>query len=237
MSVVVISGTAQGLGRVCAESFIAAGHTVAGLDLVEQDRLAGLRPWQVDITDAGAVHDVFDQILEELGPPTACVTAAGVYPRSTLADATPDVFRLVFDVNVLGTVLVAQGFARTAVKDGSASLVTIASADGFNPVGMSILYSASKAAVINLTRGIAAELAADGIRVTGIAPGYIATDKIKALVGDKGLPADASDPEEIAAACLRLTERGGIPLATGQTLELRRSAIEIHDFPGDRRSR
>jgi NAD(P)-dependent dehydrogenase (short-subunit alcohol dehydrogenase family) len=231
MPLTVITGTAGGLGRACAEAFVAEGHTVAGLDLGPQEPLAGLHPWTVDITDADSVTSAFDQITHRFGPPAYCLTVAGVYPRSTLDTITPELYRTVFDVNVLGTALVAQAFARTAAGTPGAVLLTVSSVDGITPTPKSVLYSASKAAVVNLTASIAESLAAAGIRVVGVAPGYIATDRVKDLVGDAGLPADAAEPSEIARACLALVASGGLPLVTGQTVVLRRSQLELLTTP------
>jgi NAD(P)-dependent dehydrogenase (short-subunit alcohol dehydrogenase family) len=137
----------------------------------------------------------------------------------------------VFDVNVLGTALVAQAFARAAAGTPGAVLLTVSSVDGIAPTPKSVLYSASKAAVVNLTAGIAESLAVAGIRVVGVAPGYIATDRVKDLVGDAGVPADAAEPSEIARACLTLVGAGGLPLVTGQTVVLRRSQLELLTMP------
>ncbi|MFF7140694.1 MULTISPECIES: SDR family NAD(P)-dependent oxidoreductase [Streptomyces] len=227
MSVAVVTGAASGLGRILASEFVKAGYQVAGLDVQNQDPLDGVTAWRVDLTDPDAVRTAFTELREMLGAPAVCVTAAGIYPRSTLADATVETYRAIFDVNVLGTLLSAQAFA--AVADGSArnTLVTVSSVDGISPFSASVLYSASKAAVINLTAGIAEELAGRGIRVVGVAPGYIATDRVIELNGGPhNLPADASDPAEIAQACIRLAQDGGVPLLTGQTVTLRRSALE-----------
>jgi NAD(P)-dependent dehydrogenase (short-subunit alcohol dehydrogenase family) len=77
MALTVITGTAGGLGRACAEAFAADGHTVAGLDLGPQEPLTGQYPWTVDITDADSVTSAFDQITDRFGTPTHCLTVAG----------------------------------------------------------------------------------------------------------------------------------------------------------------
>ncbi|MCW5250422.1 MULTISPECIES: SDR family NAD(P)-dependent oxidoreductase [unclassified Streptomyces] len=227
MSVAVITGAASGLGRVLASAFAEAGHRVAGIDVRDEEPPDGVTAWKADLTDPAAVSTAFTEIRAALGAPTVCVTAAGIYPRSTLGDATAETYRAIFDVNVLGTLLAAQSFASVADPSARNTLVTVSSVDGITPLAKSVLYSASKAAVINLTAGIAGELAGRGIRVVGIAPGYIATDRVIELNGGRdNLPADASDPAEIARACVGLTRDGGIPLLTGQTVTLRRSALE-----------
>ncbi|MER8072959.1 SDR family oxidoreductase [Streptomyces sp. NPDC094034] len=234
MSVAVITGAASGLGRVLASEFVKAGYQVAGLDIQDQAPLHGVTAWKVDLTDSDAVRTTFAEVRAMLGAPTVCVTAAGIYPRSTLVDATVETYRAIFDVNVLGTLLSAQAFADVVDELAQNTLVTVSSVDGISPFSKSVLYSASKAAVINLTSGIAEELAGRAIRVVGIAPGYIATDRVIELNGGRhNLPVDASDPTEIAQACIGLTRGGGISLLTGQTVTLRRSALETPSLSND----
>lgn len=226
MTTAVVTGAAQGLGLACAKALLAQGYDVVGLDLTVNSEVPELILMGCDITDQAAISSAFEQIVAEFGNPTICINAAGIYPRSTLATATPELYRKLFDVNVLGTVLVSQAFV-DAAADKDAVLVNVASEDGIHPTPKSVLYSASKAAVVNLTAGIAAEVAARGVRVIGVAPGYIATDTVKQLVGNEaGLSPDAATPEEMADAILRLATGGGTPLMTGQTVLLRTSAIE-----------
>lgn len=227
MSVAVVTGAASGLGRVVAAEFAGAGYQVAGLDIQPQEPAVGVTGWKVDLTDPEAVRAAFAEVRDQLGPPAVLVTAAGIYPRTTLAGATVDSYRAIFDVNVLGTILPAQSFASAADPKARNTLITVSSVDGITPYSQSVLYSASKAAVVNLTAGIAEELARKGIRVVGIAPGYIATDRVIEQIGGRhNLPADAADPAEIARACIGLARDGGIPLLNGQTLTLRRGVLE-----------
>ena len=221
--VVVVTGSAQGLGRAVVERFVKEGSTVIGLDLrIPDDALC--ETFAVDITDRGTVEEAFDRIVQEHGNISICINAAGVYPRSTVANFDVQTYRLLFDVNVLGTWLVSAAFAARARPGGV--LLNVASDDGIAPEPKSLLYSASKAAVINLTGGIAGEFAARGLRVVGIAPGYIATDTVRALAGT--LPADAAEPDDVARVIWRLTADGGLPLVSGETLLVRsRTVLDV----------
>jgi 3-oxoacyl-[acyl-carrier protein] reductase len=219
----VITGGGNGLGAACVEAFAAQGFLVASLDVSAGAHGDGVLEVQADITDPKEVQRAFQELTTTLGAPSICVHAAGIYPRSTLADATVDQYRRIFDVNVLGTVLVDQAFARVAPR-GSVC-INIASIDGLHPTPRSVLYSASKAAVVNLTAGIAGELAERGIRAYALAPGYIATDTVLAL-NEGVLPEDASRPEDIARTCVRLATDGGLALVTGQTFVVQTSALD-----------
>jgi 3-oxoacyl-[acyl-carrier protein] reductase len=226
MPTAVITGGSSGLGAACVEAFREAGYRVASIDLAMTGSREDVLEVSADITDVGSVARAFEEVTTTLGAPSALVHAAGIYPRSTLADATTDSYRRIFDVNVLGTVLVDQAFARTAPRGSVA--INIASVDGIEPFGLSILYSASKAAVISLTAGIADELAEQGIRVLALAPGYIATDTVKEIKRSRGeeMPPDASEPIDIGRTCVRLCADGGIGLVTGQTLVVKTTALD-----------
>ena len=219
----VITGTASGLGRAIAQRFIRGGYRVAGLDIAAGEPLDGLVEIMTDITSPTEVARAFDE-AQSLGTVEILVNAAGVYPRSTLSDASSALYRKIFDVNVLGTVLTTQCFAERHDRRNRGCVVNISSVDGIAPFSKSVLYSASKAAVINLTAGIADELAAKNIRVQGIAPAYIATDRVIALVGDT--PADAASPAQVAETCWSLTRPGFAPLVTGQTVVARKGPLD-----------
>jgi NAD(P)-dependent dehydrogenase (short-subunit alcohol dehydrogenase family) len=98
MSVAVISGAASGLGRACAERFVAEGWQVAAFDRADTD-VDGALAVAVDVTDAAAVAAAIERVVAELGAPKAVVNAAGVYPPSTLRTATTELYRRTFDVN------------------------------------------------------------------------------------------------------------------------------------------
>ena len=113
-----------------------------------------------------------ERAVTELGPLKAVVNAAGIYPPSTLESATVELYRRTFDVNVLGTLLVTQAAAPHLVEGGA--VVNFASIDAFVPSPGQLLYCASKAAVVALTRSLALELA-PRVRVNALAPGWVDT--------------------------------------------------------------
>ena len=140
------------------------------------------------------------RVVEELGAPSALVNAAGIYPPTTLETATVELYRRTFDVNVLGTILVTQATA-PHMREGAA-IVNFASIDAFVPSPGQLVYCASKAAVVALTRSLALELA-PRVRVNAIAPGWVdtpgnrATGRMEAALA--GVPLGrAATPEEMA---------------------------------------
>jgi 3-oxoacyl-[acyl-carrier protein] reductase len=219
MSVAVVTGAASGMGRACAGRFAAEGWRVAGLDLSPID-LDGVLGLAVDIADEGAVGTAVTRIVDELGAPSALVNAAGIYPPTTLETATVEVYRRTFDVNVLGTILVTQAVAPH--MHGGAAIVNFASIDAFVPSPGQLVYCASKAAVVALTRSLALELA-PRVRVNAIAPGWVdtpgnrATGRMEAALA--GVPLGrAATPEEMADLVWFLGGEGRAAYVTGETI-------------------
>jgi len=170
--VAVVTGGSSGMGLACARRYRAEGFAVASLDLApsgERDVLA----FALDVTDPEALAAAARRIEAELGAPTALVNAAGVFPPTTLETVTVDLYRRVFDVNVLGTVLATQAFA-PRMADGGA-IVMISSVDSTLPVSGLAHYCASKAGVDALSRSAALELGPRGIRCNVVAPGVVRT--------------------------------------------------------------
>lgn len=207
----VITGAASGMGRSTAELLVSHGWNVIGIDVSVvpeiTDTSGTLFPVRADITDRTALQDGIADALHETasvggsGHVDLVANIAGVFPPSTLDTYTDELYRLVFDVNVLGSLnLVAA--CRPFLTRGSA-VVNFASVDAFTVSPGQLLYGASKAAVVMITKSLALELAPHGIRVNGIAPGWVdtpgnaATGRMAAAAASVPLGRVAR-PEEIA---------------------------------------
>ncbi|MGH8954597.1 MAG: SDR family NAD(P)-dependent oxidoreductase [Microbacterium sp.] len=162
----IITGGASGLGAATATRL-----TDDGVQVITVDRAAGADE-QVDITDEAAVR----ALAKRIGPIDILINSAGIVgPNTPLVDNDLSAWRQTLDVNVLGTVGMMQAFIPGMVERGWGRVVNFASMAGKdgNP-GLSA-YSASKAAVIALTKSAGKELATTGVIVNAIAPAVIAT--------------------------------------------------------------
>jgi NAD(P)-dependent dehydrogenase (short-subunit alcohol dehydrogenase family) len=126
------------------------------------------------VCDGAEIDTVFAAVERGLGPPTALVNNAGIYPDNTLLDMPEAVWDAVIDTNLKGTFLCAQRFARARVAaGGGGGIVNLASTAAFSARTGAGHYSASKAGVSALTRSMAQEWGPHGIRVNAVAPGLI----------------------------------------------------------------
>jgi NAD(P)-dependent dehydrogenase (short-subunit alcohol dehydrogenase family) len=222
----IVTGAASGMGRSTAEALVKEGWDVLALDrVVTEYEVAGetIRTAEVDVTRRDDIRAVIDSHLAGTDRTVALVAnIAGVYPPSTLENFTEDLYRKVFDVNVLGVLNVAAEAAARMTQGGS--IVNFASVDAFAVSPGQMLYGASKAAVVMLTKELALELAPKGIRVNAIAPGWVntpgnaATGRMEAAA--KSIPLGrVAQPEEIAR-WVSLLASPDASFMTGETIVL-----------------
>ncbi|MGY1651117.1 SDR family NAD(P)-dependent oxidoreductase [Geodermatophilus sp. SYSU D01119] len=222
---VVVTGAASGMGRAVVERFLAGGSRVVALDrdaaplAAMADAGPDLVPLVADVVDRAAVEDGLAAALDG-APLQAVVNAAGIYPPTTLADYTAELHERVFGVNVLGTLNVTAAALPHLRAAGGGAVVNFASVDAFAVSPGQLLYSASKAAVLALTRSLAIELAPDRIVVNAVAPGWVdtpgnaATGRMAAVA--EGIPLGrVAQPDEVALWVERLAEPGYV---TGETV-------------------
>lgn len=176
----VVTGGSSGVGLAVAHflSDLGADVTCIGSRVAANADLGGLRYIQADVRSRDALHDAF------AGTPTldVLVCAAGVSaPTRELDEAT---FARVIDVNLTGTMRAVQA-ARTALTARRGCVVTIGSALSFRGSGALPAYTASKTGLIGLTRALADDMGAEGVRVNCVCPGYVRTDMTSRLQGDK----------------------------------------------------
>jgi len=227
----VVTGAASGMGHATAQLLLDEGWTVLAFDQ-EAARLAEgsgeLRPFQIDVTDRAQVRLAIEKGLEPGQSIGLVANIAGIYPPSTLADFTEDGYRRIFDVNVLGVLNVAA--EASAHLGRGASIVNFASVDAFTVSPGQLLYGASKAAVVMLTKELAVELAPRGVRVNAIAPGWVdtpgnhATGRMAAAAAAAIPLGRVAQPAEIARWVLLLAGPDAA-FMTGETLVLSGGAV------------
>jgi len=224
----LVTGANGGLGSHFAQTLARAGAKVAvGARRVESLReVAGAiassgghaEAIALDVTDPASVARAFDEAAAALGAITIVVNNAGIAVTKPLLEHTEEDWQQVIEVNLNGAWRVAQAAARHMVKhEQGGSIVNIASILGLRVSAQVPSYAASKAALIQLTKAMALELARYRIRVNALAPGYIETginrdffesDPGKALV--KRVPQRRiGRPEELDGALLLLASDAG----------------------------
>ncbi|MEZ2223402.1 SDR family NAD(P)-dependent oxidoreductase [Rhizobium sp. RCC_161_2] len=153
-----LSGAAKGIGKACVEAFVKRGWRVAALDRDEAILATFTSKKQVTSLVADVANPA--SIAVELGrfdtPATALVNAAGLFPPTSLATLEVERYRHIFDVNVLGTLLLSQLASRDMVDGGA--IVNFASTNAFVPRADQIIYAATKASAVSLTRSMAVDL-------------------------------------------------------------------------------
>ena len=184
----IVTGGAQGIGLACVEALAEAGAKVVIADrdakLAETAKADMKKKGfdteivNMDVTDSKRVSEVADQLVSRHGKVDILVNNAGIARSETPAEKVSDEHWLnVLDVNLNGTFWCCRAFGRHMLEKKSGAIVNIGSMSGFivNKPQEQSYYNASKAAVHHLTKSLAAEWAARGVRVNAVAPTYIAT--------------------------------------------------------------
>lgn len=216
--VAIVTGAGQGIGREIAKALARGGDTVVVADM---DGAAAERSAQeivhgggaahgitTDVTDVAGMRAAFAKALEKFGRIDVLVNNAGILQSTPVEDITPEEWDRVLSVNLRGTFFACQAVLPAMKKAGYGRIVNIASLAGRNGgIATGMAYSASKAGVVGLTRGLASRLAKFSITVNAVAPGTTATPMIRQWTPEQirgleqGIPLGRlGRPEEIAAA-------------------------------------
>lgn len=215
--VAVVTGGGKGIGRATALRLARDGMYIAVVDLdpvtaaataedISQQTGCDSISVQADVSRRESVHEAVEAILEHFGRIDVLVNNAGILSlKKPFVKYTKEEWDRVFGVNLMGDVFFTQEVLPTMMEQKSGSIINLSSvAAHTGGVSASPIYSASKAAVMCLTKSLAGEMAPHGIRVNGVAPGYIATDMTigKNATGNSadGVPMKRlGEPEEVAS--------------------------------------
>jgi NAD(P)-dependent dehydrogenase (short-subunit alcohol dehydrogenase family) len=191
-----VTGGGQGLGKAFCHAFAEAGADIVIAEInpetgpvtAEEIEAKGKRALfiETDVTSPESVEAMAAKTVEAFGKVDFLMNNAGVVIWKEAEDVSAEDWRKVIDVNLNGVFFCAQAVGRHMIAQKQGRIINIASMSGFivNRPQPQASYNASKAAVVHLTRSLAAEWAPYNVRVNAIAPGYMATDMAKPFFED-----------------------------------------------------
>jgi NAD(P)-dependent dehydrogenase (short-subunit alcohol dehydrogenase family) len=233
---VFVTGGASGIGFAIARAVVEQGWRAVVADVAPgnldraREELAKYQPLvhyeQLDVTDEEGVVQSIARCDIEWGPLTGLVNSAGIGSVVSCVDTTTALFRRMLEVNLIGSFVAAREAARCMSRHGRGSIVNIASVSGIRGNSGRVAYGASKGGVITMTKVMAVELAAAGVRVNAIAPGPIDTPMVQQMHTEQARTGWINrvpqrrygSPDELAGTAIFLLDDSRSSFLTGQTI-------------------
>jgi 3-oxoacyl-[acyl-carrier protein] reductase len=234
--VALVTGSAQGIGRVISEELAGQGaHVILGdVNLEGAEKTAAelkqngakASAVRIDVSSSSDVQSAFDSIIKEYKPVDIVVNNAGITRDGLLVRMKEADWDLVMNINLKGSFLCSQQAAKQMMKQKSGAIVNIASIVGLIGNFGQANYSASKAGLIGFTKTLAREVAPRGIRANAIAPGFIDTEMTRVLENSvrekliEQIPlARLGEPEDVAR-CVSFLVSEKASYITGQVISV-----------------
>jgi 3-oxoacyl-[acyl-carrier protein] reductase len=220
--VCLVTGAGSGIGKAIAQKYSSEGAIVYANDFIVDSvdcwiheisikQPGKVIPMYFDICNSKELKNAIQTIMGKHARIDVLVNNAGIVSYEFIPSIVKDNLRTMFEVNVFALIELLQLTSRIMMRCQRGSIINIASIVGVNGVAGQLAYSASKGAVISITKSAAKELARHQIRVNAIAPGMVATDRLKKIAEQRFPEKIASiglgrmaEPEEIANLCLFL---------------------------------
>ena len=230
MPVAVITGAAQGIGKQTAQLLNDLGWGLALIDLqpIETEQYTNALSFVGDITDESFVNSTATATFTKFNRVDALVNNAGISNIAPALSTTADKYRQVLEVNLVAPFMLAKAFGKFMLDAGSGSIVNVASVAGLQGVADRSAYNASKHGLIGLTRTLAVEWGAHGVRVNAVCPGWVKTEMDhKDQAGGSYTDQDITDhvpmgrfasPQDIAKAIAWLCDGSQSGFVNGITL-------------------
>lgn len=175
---VLITGGSKGIGKAIAQRFLKEGAKVIVFDIEKPDYEANF--YEVDVRKEEQIKKAFEEIKDL----DIVVNNAGIYFQASVEETSKEQLDKIIDVNFKGVYLISK-YALPLVRKNKGNIINIASIVGIVPEPGSAAYCSTKAAIIMLTKSMAQEYAAEGIRVNAILPGPIDTPLLKQLLSSE----------------------------------------------------